>query len=80
VTDQSTKNMIKRRTTKNGRKVSTFVKNRDYSLYLTGPSKGVKDLGTTLTIVGINPTYGQKNLVKLDGRAISLLRSILTEN
>jgi hypothetical protein len=69
--------MLKRRKTKNGRRVSTFVKNRDYSLYLTGPSKGVKDLGTTLTIVGINPAFGRKNLVKLDGRAVSLLRSIL---
>jgi hypothetical protein len=72
--------MLKRRKTKNGRKVSTFVKNRDYSLYLTGPSKGVKDLGTTLSIVGVNPATGLKSLVKLDGRAVSLLRTILTEN
>jgi hypothetical protein len=71
--------MTKTTKTQNGRKVNTFVKNRKYSLSFTRPVEGVKDLRMHLNVTGINPITKQMNKVRLDGRAVAILRRILAK-
>ena len=71
--------MTKTNTTKNGRKVSTLVRNTSYELSFSRPSKGVKSESTHLNVTGFNPVTGEVNKVRLDGRAVATLRKILTK-
>ena len=71
--------MIKRRTSKNGRKTSTFVKNREYIIAFTQPSAGVKDVPMVLNVEVNDPLTGRWNRVKLDGRAVALLRTVIAK-
>jgi hypothetical protein len=71
--------MTKTNKTKNGRKISTLVKHETYEFSFSRPTKGVKDQTTHLNVTGFNPATGEVNKVRLDGRAVASLRSLLTK-
>jgi hypothetical protein len=71
--------MTKTNKTKNGRKVSTLVRNASYELSFSRPAKGVKSESTHLNVTGFNPATGEVNKVRLDGRAVATLRKILAK-
>ena len=71
--------MTKTRQTHNGRKIATFVQQEEYQLYFSRPAEGVKDQTTFLTVLGENPSTGEFNKVRLDGRAVAQLRKVLAQ-
>jgi hypothetical protein len=71
--------MTKTNKTHNGRKVSTLVKGSTYELSFSRPVKGVKSESTYLNVTGFNPTTGEVNKVRLDGRAVAALRRAIAK-
>ena len=69
--------MTKTTKTKNGRKLSTFVKNDGYSLSFSRPAPGVKSETTFLNVEGYDPVTGDYAKVRLDGKAVAQLRRVL---
>lgn len=71
------KHMTKTKTTHNGKKVSTFIKNTNYEIYFSRPVAGVKSQSSHLNLSGVNPQTGERSRVQLDGKAIVALRKVL---
>ena len=71
--------MTKTNKTNNGRKVSTLVKGSTYELSFSRPVTGVKSESTYLNVTGFNPTTGEVNKVRLDGRAVAALRRVIAK-
>ena len=71
--------MTKTNKTNNGRKLSTLVQTNSFELSFSRPATGVKNESTHLNVTGFNPTTGEINKVRLDGKAIATLRRILAK-
>jgi len=74
--------MTKTTKTKNGRKLSTLVKNggfHGYEFSYSRPVAGVKDERTYLNVSGFNPITGGRDKVRLNGKAVATLRHLLTK-
>jgi hypothetical protein len=70
--------MTQTKTTKNSRKMQTLVRQKSYELYFSRPLPGCKNKPTVLDITAINPESGAFNKVRLNGRAVSQLREVLS--
>lgn len=67
--------MKKVRKTHNGNKTATTIINEGFALYFSKANN--KSEATYLTLSAFNPDTGQFTKVRLDGRQVSTLRSVL---